>query len=190
MKSVWVICNSISVTDWACLPSTNLLNVVLRCWSPPGRVEDTFGVFWRISDTVWRTPVNMWPEMLNLQDQNVPWPLPASCHSPFTSPLMIKLCSYTFKCRMLQWFKITLPLACALDLAALENIPSLSFRNVYRYQPGEKKLFSVLILIPRCLHLRSVAFMWSYVIWKAKLILDTFVLTKVCPSLIQIQSDL
>lgn len=137
MKSVWVICNSISVTDWACLPSTNLLNVVLRCWrSPPGRFEDTFGVFGRISDTVWRKPANMWPEMLNLQDQNVPWPLPASCHSPFTSPL-IKLCFYTFKCRMLQWFKRTLPLACALDLAALENIPSLSFRNVYRYQPGE-----------------------------------------------------
>lgn len=43
-----------------------------------------------------------------------------------------------------------MPLAFALDLAALYNIPSLSFRNVYPYQPGMMKLFSVLILIPRC----------------------------------------
>lgn len=93
----------------------------------------------------------MWLEMLNLQDQNVPWPLPASHHCPVTSPQTIKLCLFTFKCRILQWFKLTLPLACALDLAALENIPSLSFRNVYWFQPGVMKLFSVLILIPRCL---------------------------------------
>lgn len=149
-----------------------------------------FGVFRRISDTVWRTPANMWPEMLNLQDQNVPWPLPASCHFPSTSPLMIKLCFYTFKWQMLQWLKLTLPLACALDLAALENIPSLSFRNVYRYQPGEMKLFSVLILIPRCLRLRSIVFMRSYLIWMVKLILDTLILTKVSPSLIQMQRNI
>lgn len=144
MKSVWVIRDSISVTDWARLPDTNLFDVVLRRRSPPGRFEDTRGGFGRISDTVWRTPANMWPEMLHLQDQNVPWPLPASCHF-VTSPQMIKLCLFTFKCRILQWFKRTLPLACALDLAALENIPSLSFRNVYRYQPGVMKLFSLLI---------------------------------------------
>lgn len=39
-----------------------------------------------------------------------------------------KLCLLTFKCRLAESFKLTL--ACALDLAALENIPSLSFRIV------------------------------------------------------------
>lgn len=127
----------------------------MLCWDVEVLGADFEDIFRRILHTVRRTPANMWPEMLNLQDQNVPWPLPASCHSTVTSPQMIKLCLFTFKCRMLQWFKPTLPLACALDLAALYNIPSLSFRNVYRYQPGVMKLLSVLILIPR--HLRCIS---------------------------------
>lgn len=141
MKSVWVIRDSISVTDWACLPNTNLLNVVLRCWSPPG---DTFGVFGRILDTVfWRTPANMWPEMLNLQDQTASWPLPAPCHSPVT-PQMIKLLPlHLLNAEFCDDLNLTLPLACALDLAALENIPSLSFRNVHRYQTLGNEAFLV-----------------------------------------------
>lgn len=101
---------------------------------------------------------------------------------------MIKLCLFTFKCRLLQWFKRTLPLACALDLAALENIPSLSFRNVYRYPPGVMKLFSVLILIPRCV--RCIPGPRHSRHWSARQnwsLIKTFILKS---SLSQIKSDL
>lgn len=57
-----------------------------------------------------------------------------------------KLRLFTFKCRLAEWFKLTL--ACALDLAALENIPSLSFRIVY--QAGVVQLCGVLNPPPLC----------------------------------------
>lgn len=177
------------VTDGARLPNTNLLDAVLRCWGPPGRFKESFIVFGRILDTVWRKHANMWPEKLNLQDKYVLCPLPAPCDCPLTSPLMIKLCLFTFKSRILQWFKLTLPLACALDLAALENIPSLSFRNVYRYQPEVMKVFSVLILIPRCL--RCIPCLSQSCNLKGKTDPQSVLnVTEVCPSSIQIKSDL
>lgn len=90
---------------------------------------------------------------------------------------MIKLCLLTFKCRTLQWFKHTLPLACALDLAALENIPGLSFRNVYQSQTGVMKLLSVLILIPRCLQ-RISAPSHSHDMKSNWLVIKAFILDK------------
>ena len=126
MKSVWVIRGSVSVSDRACLPSTSLLNVVWRCVDPPGRFEDTLGIF----EGVTCSDRRLLTRDANLQDQNTPWSLPVPLILLLRSPKTTKLCLFTFKCRILQRLKRTLPLACALDLAALENIPSLSFRSV------------------------------------------------------------
>lgn len=145
MKSVWVICNSISVTDWARLPDTNILNVVLRCWRHLEYSE--------VSQIQFEGHLLTCDQRcLTCRTKTYLGLAQLSCHSTFTSPQMIKLCLFTFlNAEFYNDFKRTFALACALDLAALENIPSLSFRDVYRYQPGIMKLFSVLILIPKCL---------------------------------------
>ena len=131
----WKMCESFAIAFQclSCLPSTNLFDVVLRCCSKQ---------FW---GHVLQFKGNVWLQLINLQDQNVPWLLPAPCHSPFTSSHMRKLCLFTFKCWMLWWF--TLPLAYTLDLAAL--FPAFHLEMLFWLSPGLIQLLSVLILNPR-----------------------------------------
>lgn len=103
-----------SVINWTCLPNANLLSVVVRCVKSSKQIGRHIWSIW-MCFTFWRTPVNMWTEIITCGTKTY-LRLSKFSSLPFCSLL-------TFKCQVL-------PLACALDLAALENIPSLSFRSI------------------------------------------------------------
>lgn len=95
-----------------------------------------------------------------------------------------KLRLFTFKCRLAEWFKRTR--ACALDLAALENIPSLSFRIVY--QAGVVQLCGVLNP-PPLLEMNAGGLPSSYLMGCEWLLRSSSISTKagLCYTLIHIQ---